>query len=208
MTDDLQEKFWDYVVQTNYCWLWNGTMNKFGYGYLYFDGHKHYAHRFSAQLHGWKIPIDKEVDHLCRQRTCVNPGHFRYISHSDNMKLISNKDHEINTSGIDFSTLSKEERLIYSLSSRLTAFGGYSAMIKMFQINRFYKKSLIIKPTTKHELIKFEDIIIDPFKRKYFWHLHDVIKEYNSSLLETEILLDKPLTNNLKKCMKLDGVLT
>lgn len=67
----------------NGCWLWTGTLNEGGYGLFHFnrDGlHRHLlAHRLALHLSGRPVPQDKVVDHLCRNRQCVNPDHLEIV---------------------------------------------------------------------------------------------------------------------------------
>lgn len=82
------ERFWSNVqggdVET--CWLWTGKLIR-GYGrftpaYRMGTG----AHRFAyADLVG-EIPAGLDVDHLCRNRACVNPWHLEPVSRSENLR--------------------------------------------------------------------------------------------------------------------------
>ena len=58
--------------EPNGCWIWTGGTSGHGYGSFY-DGEKQtYAHRFSYRMFIGEIPDGFEIDHLCKQRLCVN----------------------------------------------------------------------------------------------------------------------------------------
>jgi len=89
----LADKFWAKVNKTDTCWLWTATTNgKPGYGSFcgselrYENGsrHKVLAHRFAYELLVGPIPAGMELDHLCRVRLCVNPGHLEPTDHRTN----------------------------------------------------------------------------------------------------------------------------
>lgn len=67
---------------TSGCWLWLGTIQAGG-GYGVFG--KQYAHRFSYEISRGPIPDGREIDHLCRNRQCVNPAHLEAVDHRTNM---------------------------------------------------------------------------------------------------------------------------
>ena len=70
------------------CWIWNGPLNGGvgNYGYIYYDGKKHMAHRFSVELHTQKkIPEGKVISHLCNNPQCVNPYHLEIATQKQNM---------------------------------------------------------------------------------------------------------------------------
>ena len=44
------------------------------------------VHRVAfTNLHGY-VPSKKQIDHLCRNRLCVNPAHLEMVSHIENQK--------------------------------------------------------------------------------------------------------------------------
>jgi hypothetical protein len=67
-----------------FCDLWQGAKNSEGYGYLEIDGRRVYAHRVSYQLHVGPIPRGWQVDHLCRKRACIEPGHLETVTNREN----------------------------------------------------------------------------------------------------------------------------
>lgn len=85
MSNNISQRFWDKVEKTESCWNWTAYKDRDGYGHFKTDKISHYAHRFSYELFKNKIPQDKELDHLCRNRKCVNPNHLEVVTHKENM---------------------------------------------------------------------------------------------------------------------------
>lgn len=69
------------------CWQWQGTLNKStGYGKKQFNGKSILAHRWVYESLLGEIPKDKVVNHLCSNRSCVNPHHLEIVSQADNCR--------------------------------------------------------------------------------------------------------------------------
>lgn len=68
--------FWKKVNKTDGCWDWIGANNGNGYGQF----RRLRAHRISFQLAHGSIPAGYVVDHICRNRSCVNPCHLRLVT--------------------------------------------------------------------------------------------------------------------------------
>lgn len=82
----LAERFWAKVLKTDKCWLWQGHINKVtGYGMILINRRPESAHITSYKLAGRQIPESMELDHLCRNRSCVNPDHLEPVSHRENV---------------------------------------------------------------------------------------------------------------------------
>ncbi len=59
------------------CVEWEGKINSSGYGIL---DRGQFAHRISFLIHNGRIPDGFEIDHLCRNKKCVNPYHLEAVS--------------------------------------------------------------------------------------------------------------------------------
>ena len=98
------------------CIIWNKHLNKDGYGQLTYKGKTYLAHRFHYELIECKIPKNKELDHLCRNRSCINPNHLEIVSHKENMnrgiffnslKTKCSNNHEFNKNNTRISKTNK-----------------------------------------------------------------------------------------------------
>lgn len=68
------------------CWRWLGHLNRDGYGQIRDEfGVIITAHRASYLVHVGPIAAGMEIDHLCRNRACVNPAHLEPVTHQQNM---------------------------------------------------------------------------------------------------------------------------
>lgn len=67
------------------CWLWMASENGRGYGQFSVGGKPCKAYRFSYEQYRGTIPSDLTVDHLCRNRLCVNPDHLELVTNRTNV---------------------------------------------------------------------------------------------------------------------------
>src|SRR5438309_1895523 len=83
------DRFWDRAEPepNTGCWLWTGSINSYGYGYISCSPNGERlrvntaAHRIAFELATrTQIPKHLQIDHRCRVRCCINPQHLELVT--------------------------------------------------------------------------------------------------------------------------------
>jgi hypothetical protein len=98
---EARDRFFDKIefIPFHECWEWIGSKNPKGYGNFNYKNKTTSAHRVMFELTYGSVDKDLDVDHICRNRGCVNPRHLRQVTHKQN--ILENSD--------NFSALNKKK---------------------------------------------------------------------------------------------------
>lgn len=73
------------------CWIWTAGRDDDGYGQFRADDRTRQAHvwiweQVLSGPVGGRLPEGLELDHMCRNRACVNPEHLELVTHTVNVE--------------------------------------------------------------------------------------------------------------------------
>ena len=74
-----------YSVDKYGCWIWNGHIDKHGYGKTSRDGISISSHQYFYNKIKGETPEGLELDHICRNTSCCNPSHMKLVTHHENV---------------------------------------------------------------------------------------------------------------------------
>jgi hypothetical protein len=72
------------------CHKWVGGRGSNGYSMFWDNGRTGVGHRWIWEKWNGPIPESMTLDHLCRNRWCVNPGHFEVVTRYENVRRGNN----------------------------------------------------------------------------------------------------------------------
>lgn len=67
------------------CWIWPKRLDEDGYGQVGYMGKHQRVHRLFYLFLVGAIPDGLQIDHLCRNRACVNPAHLEIVPQKVNL---------------------------------------------------------------------------------------------------------------------------
>lgn len=81
------------AILPNGCWEWHGARNTKGYGNIRVDKDSpaKSVHRVAYTEMVGPIPEGMEIDHLCRNRSCINPDHLEAVTRITNIQRVDQR---------------------------------------------------------------------------------------------------------------------
>ena len=71
------------------CLVWQGPVDKDGYGKIYLDGKHQVLHRVVYEHFNGKIPKGLTIDHVwargCKSKACINIAHLEAVTNTENI---------------------------------------------------------------------------------------------------------------------------
>lgn len=80
----IYDRLWNRSIDVDGCWIYTGSKSE-GYGRIRYEGRNVPAHRLSYEFIVGEIPEGLMLDHLCRNRACINPDHLEPVTNKENI---------------------------------------------------------------------------------------------------------------------------
>lgn len=150
------QRFMKFIaIDDNGCWVWQGCLDKKGYGKFMIvkkDGPTS-AHRASWFLHKGKIKNGMSVCHHCDNPPCVNPEHLFIGTRSENMRDASKKGrlHGPGLQGRQIHTAKLNEETVLKIRSEYAPTHGiYRELGRRYGVTNVNIKAIIDRKTWKY----------------------------------------------------------
>jgi hypothetical protein len=79
------KKIWAKLQVSGFCWHYGDYKHK-NHATVYFAGRRIGVHKVVYEYLVGLVPEGYKLDHVCRNKRCVNPDHLEPVTHSENIK--------------------------------------------------------------------------------------------------------------------------
>lgn len=97
LTSAQAQRFWAKVEKTHDCWLWTASLGHSGYGQFGAFDTVWPSHRIAYRQLIGPIEAGLTLDHLCRNKRCVNPAHLEPVTHHENTTRAASHARDLRT---------------------------------------------------------------------------------------------------------------
>jgi len=131
------------------CWEWVGSKRD-GYGHFGLAGKMVQSHRYSYELFREDIPKGLQIDHLCRNRACVNPLHMEVVSMLENIRRGDHKTNHYETKkthcpkGHQYNTDTIREQHYIKYGKRLCKICSNQNTLINYRIKKIIKEDFMV----------------------------------------------------------------
>lgn len=127
MTTNLPARFWSKVDRAGECWLWTAAKDRSGYGVFGVSkGRTRRAHLLAFEDHIGHIPDGRQIDHRCRNKSCVNPAHLQAVTPSENAQNVeAHRDSKSGVRGVHWDAIRQRWTGQVCIEGRKVSIGRY-----------------------------------------------------------------------------------
>ena len=84
-SDSSFERFLSKIDSSGECWVWTAYTRRDGYGRIKIGRKMFLSHRKSFLWSRGYLTEGLQIDHLCRNHSCVNPDHLEEVTQRENI---------------------------------------------------------------------------------------------------------------------------